>query len=123
MPTETAAGAAAWAKWGYIFAGALGVAVTIAWMQTMTRRQMVLAIASGMASSIWGTPVAIAVARGYLPPAVGQEVIDGLAGMIGFSLGMVGIYLAGGVLRMAEGFSANPWAVIDRLRGRTGGEQ
>lgn len=118
MPTETAAAGVVWAKWGHVFGGALGIAATLAMMQTMTARQMVLATSSGLASSLFGTPVAIAIATGYLPAGVGHEVIEGMAGMFGFTFGMLGLYLAGGLIRMAESFRDNPWGIIDRLRGR-----
>lgn len=121
MPTESAAGAAIWAKWGHVFAGALGIAVTLAWAQTMSTRQMVLATSSGLATSLWGTPIAVAVARTYLPATIGLDVMDGLTGLIGFVGGMVGIFLAGGVMRMAESFSKDPWAIFDRLRGKKEG--
>ena len=123
MPTESAAGIV-WAKWGHLVAGFLGIAATIAFMPTMTRSQVVLAASSGAILVLWGTPVAMAVARGYLPAgAIDQAAMDGLTGLTGAALGACGIFIVSGLLRMGAGFAANPWAVIDRLRGRDQGEK
>lgn len=122
MPTETAAAGAVWAKWGHVFAGALGIAVTLAWMQTMNTRQMVLAASSGTICILWGTPIAMAVMRGYLPPSLGLDVMDSISGLTGALMGAGGIFVISGFMRLGESFAANPWALLDRLRGK-GGEQ
>jgi hypothetical protein len=89
----------------------------------MDTRQMVLAASSGAICILWGTPIAMAVMRGYLPAATAVEVLDGVSGMTGAIMGAGGIFLVSGLLRIGEGFASNPWAIIDRLRGRKeGGE-
>lgn len=122
MPSETAAGVA-WAKWGHVFAGALGVGAVLAWAPAMSPAQKVLALLSGMASAIWGTPIAVAVLRAQVNESLlSPEVLESIAGMSGFSLGMLGIFIVTGFLRLAESFSQNPWGFIDRLRGKKGEE-
>lgn len=121
MPTESVAGAAIWKTWGHVFAGAFGLAITLAWMREMNTRQVVLASASGAVCILWGTPVAMAVARGYLPAETGVDVMDAIGGLTGAAMGAGGIYLVSGVMRIGERFAADPWAFIDRLRGQKEG--
>lgn len=121
MPTEAAAGVV-WAKWSHIFAGALGIAAIVSFTPSMTPAQRVLALLSGMASAIWGTPLIVLALRIYvIPPQYAtEEVLESVSGLSGFLLGMIGIYLVTASLRMAETFSKDPWWVIDRLRGKGG---
>lgn len=122
-PHSTAAASIAWAKWGHVFAGALGIAATLAYMRTMTQSQLVLVGSSGAIMVLWGTPVAMAIARGYLPGDLSQDVMDGITGLTGALMGGGGIFIVSGLLRIGEGFAADPWALIDRLRGRNGGAE
>lgn len=121
MPTETAAASIAWAKWGHVFAGALGIAATLAYMPTMSKSQMILAGSSGAIMVLWGTPVAMAVSRGYLPPGLDQSVMDGITGLVGALMGACGLFFVSGILRIGESFADDPWKIIDRFRGRKDG--
>lgn len=119
MTTEAAA-TALWAKWGHVFAGAFGIAITLAWMRTMDTRQVVIAACSGTVLILWGTPVAMEITRGYLPTGLSLEVMDAITGLTGAAMGAGGIYFFSGLMRIGENFSRDPWAILDRLRGRTG---
>jgi hypothetical protein len=118
MPANEAVAAAILAKWGHIIAGTLGVAVTLAYVHTMSLRQMVIAACSGMVSCVWGTPVAVAVIRHYITIDFEPATLDGLTGLTGFLLGMCGIYMTAAVLRLAEGFSRDPVGTFNQLTGR-----
>lgn len=78
-------------------AGFAGAVLALAFLDTLTIRGRIVAVAVGLASSIWFPPLILAVASVFIPAAAGvsQEVKSGLAFLTGLSaMGVLPPFLA-----------------------------
>ena len=97
-----------------MIAGFLGVVIVLANLAEMTRRQMVVVAASGLACAYFFTPVALSWLKssvGWLP---GDEAVSGALGLI---LGITGINLTGALMASGGAFRESVAGIISRIFG------
>lgn len=100
-------------------AGFFGALITLSAMPELTKRQMALAVLSGVTFAFWGTPIITAwifstASASWLPSGGSVE------GLVGLLLGMGGIHLVGMFNTLAEGFSKDPISFIKKIITREG---
>ena len=101
----------------FLATGFLGSLITLSAMPELTKKQMFLAVLSGVAFAYLGTPVVAAwvfsLASATWLPAGGS-----VEGLIGLFLGMGGIHFVVFLTSVFQNLSKNPIDIILKLLGR-----
>lgn len=97
-------------KYAALVAGFAGGVISLAYLQELSRAQMVLAVIAGSACAGYLTPVAIPV----IAHAIGTEVTPNLENAAAFLLGLTAMNIIPGVMRLSEIFRRNPGAALGR---------
>ena len=100
-------------------AGFLGSLITLSAMPELTKRQMILAVISGIAFAFWGTPIITAWifttnSASWLPTGGSVE------GLVGLLLGMGGIHLVAMFNTFSENFAKDPVSFFKNLINKQG---
>jgi hypothetical protein len=98
-------------KYAVLVAGFAGGVISLAYLQELSRGQMVIAVLAGSACAGYLTPVAIPVLAG----AMGIAATPHLENAAAFLLGLTSMNIIPGLLRLSEIFRRDPAGV---LRGR-----
>lgn len=102
-------------------AGFLGSMITLSAMPELTRRQMALAILSGISFAYWGTPILTALL--YSNPSISWLPAGGsVEGLVGLLLGMGGIHLVSIFNSLAQTIANDPISFIKKIFNREGGK-
>lgn len=88
--------------------GFIGAALGISYSPPMTKKEMFAALLAGVSCAVLGPALASQVYA--LPPIVNNA--------LAFIFGIGGMFIVPGLLGLWRGFSVDPWAFIDRLRGK-----
>ena len=93
------------AKYALFIAGFIGALLSLSFVKVLEPRHVYVSVATGSASAHYGTPI-----LGYLlglPPSI----LPGVA----FLLGLMGMNLIPGLLKVSEEFSKNPIRFIKSI--------
>jgi len=90
------------AKYALLIAGFIGALLSLSFVRTLEVRYIYTALVTGSASAHYGAPV-----LGYAL-GIPANVLPG----IGFLIGVMGMNLVPGLLRLSEEFSKNPFRFI-----------
>lgn len=111
-PTAAAAvGSVLGVKYAALVAGFAGGVISLAYLQELSRPQMVLAVLAGAACAGYLTPVAIPVLAG----AIGIAASPNLENAAAFLLGLTSMNIIPGLMRLSEIFRRDP---AGALRGK-----
>ncbi len=102
-------------------AGTVGGVVSLAFIRDLTPLKVWLAIFTGFACSVYLTAtlsrLGIALVEKFIGPMKHARE-DLLA--VSFLLGLLGVYMAAGVVKLAERFGSDPLDLIRRIRNGSG---
>ena len=88
--------------------GLIGAALGVSYSPPLTRREVFAALLAGVACAAL-VPQALQ-AMWQLPPVVNN--------VAAFFVGIGGMFIVPGIIAIWRSFAADPWSVIDRVRGR-----
>lgn len=112
-PHTTAAAGVLGVKYAALVAGFAGGVVSLAYLQELSRTQMVLAVLAGSTCAGYLTPIAIPL----LAHAIGIEASPSMENAAAFLLGLTAMNIIPGVMRLSEIFRRDP---AGALRGKDG---
>jgi hypothetical protein len=98
----------------WLIFGLIGAALGISYMPPMTKGRMAAAIFAGLACAALFPQLAAHYYQTWfttpIPPAINNT--------FAFVFGVLGMFIVPGIIVIGEKFQANPWWVIDFLRGK-----
>ena len=113
-PASVTAGGILGVKYATLVAGFAGGVISLAYLQEMSRAQMVVAVLTGSACAGYLTPVAIPLLAG----AVGLAPSLPLENAAAFLVGLTSMNIVPGLMRLSEIFRRDPAGLLRRGKGR-----
>jgi hypothetical protein len=107
-PASSTAAGVLGVKYAALVAGFAGGVISLAYLQELSRTQMVLAVLSGSACAGYLTPIAIPVIAGGL----GIPATPHMENAAAFLLGLTAMNVIPGLLRLSEIFRRDPAGIV-----------